>query len=525
MKKYSLIFLVLFFILPVGSFAQEKKAGGIHITGTVRDNATLLPIPNAKLSLLRLGLKATTDARGKFNILIPAKASVHFRDTLVVTNIKYWEKQVEVWPTKTTDLTIALSAAKQRLIVTTDIGGTDPDDEQSMVHLLVSSNEVDIEGIVCGLAWINDKTGLDVLNSIIDAYGQSLPNFRVHADGFPSVEYLKSVSKTGQPQARMSAVGDGKDSPGSDLIIDVVDKDDPRPVWLNAWGGANTIAQALWKIQHTRTPEQVNAFIHKIRIYDVLGQDDAGAWIAKTFPNLIYIRNKAIYGWAPSDEWVKQNVQSRGALGAKYRKRIWAIEGDSPAFMQVIANGLSDPNAIDQGNWGGRFALTKVPNIRSMDIAVKSGIDESGYDPYLMYTNTSEGIATIKKWKAQILSDLAERMKWSVENSYKNADHPPLAILNGDATKQVLEYDAKANSLVKLDASRSTDPDGDKLHYNWFFYKEPGSYTAEVSVSSNDAAITQVRVPSDAAGKTIHIILELSDGDLTSYRRIIIRGY
>ena len=39
----------------------------------------------------------------------------------------------------------------------------------------------------------------------------------------------------------------------------------------------NTLAQALWKVSRTRTPEEVEAFVSKIRIYDILGQDDAGA--------------------------------------------------------------------------------------------------------------------------------------------------------------------------------------------------------------------------------------------------------
>ncbi|GHA30503.1 hypothetical protein GCM10007103_09900 [Salinimicrobium marinum] len=57
-------------------------------------------------------------------------------------------------------------------------------------------------------------------------------------------------------------------------------------------------------MKQTRSKEEVSQFINKIRIYDILGQDDAGAWLAKTFPDLIYIRTKSIYGWAPSDDCV-----------------------------------------------------------------------------------------------------------------------------------------------------------------------------------------------------------------------------
>lgn len=135
----------------------------------------------------------------------------------------------------------------------------------------------------------------------------------------------------------MSGVGEGKDSPGSELIIAAVDKEeDARPIWLAAWSGMNTIAQAIWKVHSTRSPEEFQKFVAKIRIYDVLGQDDAGAWIAKSFPEIFYIRNTEIYGWGPGDEWIKDNVQSRKPLGGCYPDRIWASEGDSPSFYMYM---------------------------------------------------------------------------------------------------------------------------------------------------------------------------------------------
>ena len=86
----------------------------------------------------------------------------------------------------------------------------------------------------------------------------------------------------------MDGVGDGKDSDGSELIIKSVDKNgDSRPLWVLAWGGTNTVAQALWKVSKTRSPREVRRFVSKLRVYDILGQDDTGAWIAKTFPDLM----------------------------------------------------------------------------------------------------------------------------------------------------------------------------------------------------------------------------------------------
>ena len=194
-------------------------------------------------------------------------------------------------------------------------------------------------------------------------------------------------------------------------------EEDARPVWLAAWSGMNTIAQAIWKVHSTRSPEEFQKFVAKIRIYDVLGQDDAGAWIAKSFPEIFYIRNTEIYGWGPGDEWIKDNVQSRKPLGGCYPDRIWASEGDSPSFLYVYANGLNVPDSLAYGGWGGRFKMERTAGIRGMDFIEKSGKSEKIYDPYFMHASTSEGIAAINKWRQHILNDFAARMCWATDCS------------------------------------------------------------------------------------------------------------
>jgi hypothetical protein len=132
--------------------------------------------------------------------------------------------------------------AKPRIITTTDLGA-DPDDEQSMVRLLVSANEFDIEGLIVSTGcWKKSQSDTKMLDKLVDAYGKCVDNLSVHAQGYPSVEYLRSISVMGQTGYGMDDVGDGKDSPGSDLIVASVDKDDLRPVWIGAWGGANNVA-------------------------------------------------------------------------------------------------------------------------------------------------------------------------------------------------------------------------------------------------------------------------------------------
>jgi hypothetical protein len=510
------------------SLVSITNAQTFHIEGIVQDSSTSLPVKGAEVHFQKTPLTVKADSEGKFSVTLPTSPAGTFDDTLVVKEGRYWSKQVDVRSPNPAGIVIKLNARKQRLIVTSDIGGSDPDDEQSMVHLLVCANEFDIEGIIPGLAWFDDKNiRKGALYSIIDEYGKVLPNLKVHGEGYPTCEYLRSIAEPGQSHARMAGVGEGKDSPGSELIIAAVDKDDPRPVWINAWGGMNTLAQALWKVKKTRSPEAVERFVSKIRCYDILGQDDAGAWMTKTFPNLFYIRNKHIYGWGPSDEWVKANVQSKGSMGAKYPNRIWATEGDSPAFMHVYANGLNNPNEIDQGGWGGRFSWKKESGIRSMDIAMKSGVDESVYDPYEMYASTAEGVAAIKRWKEHIYSDLAARMDWTVADKYTSANHHPVAVVNGDTSKQVLEVSASAGTTITLDAAGSNDPDRNSLSYSWSFYKEPSSYAGSVTLQNNLSPSVQVAIPADAAGKTIHIILELHDDgtpNLYACRRVIIKA-
>ena len=140
---------------------------------------------------------------------------------------------------------------KQRLIVTTDLGGTDPDDTQSMIHLLVCSNAIDIEGLVSSQVWSDMPDKVDRIREVVGQFEKVLPRLKKHAEGYPEPGYLRSVIRQGQKTSNMAGVGDGKASPGSELIIEAVDKkDDPRPVWIAAWGGMNTVAQALWTVTH-----------------------------------------------------------------------------------------------------------------------------------------------------------------------------------------------------------------------------------------------------------------------------------
>ena len=129
---------------------------------------------------------------------------------------------------------------KHRLIILTDMEN-EPDDAQTMVKLLMYSNELDIEGLIATTSrWLPNLVFPESIADRVRAFGIVRKNLIKHAPGWPTEEYLLSKVAGGQRGYGMKAAGDGKSSEGSELIIKAVDKDDPRPVWFAVNAGANT---------------------------------------------------------------------------------------------------------------------------------------------------------------------------------------------------------------------------------------------------------------------------------------------
>ena len=113
-------------------------------------------------------------------------------------------------------------------------------------------------------------------------------------------------------------------------------------------------------------------------------------------------------------------------------------------------------------------------------------------------------------------------MDWAKEGK---GNRNPVVVVNGKKGINALKLIPKPGETVKLDASKSFDPDGDQLSYKWWVLPEAGTYSGNVTVSDAQAKKTEIVIPSDAGGKTIHVICEVTDNgihNLTSYRRIII---
>jgi hypothetical protein len=128
-----------------------------------------------------------------------------------------------------------ISWGKPRVFVLTDIGN-EPDDQMSLTRFLLYSNEFDIEGLVATTStWQRDKVSPEIIQKVLSNYGRVRENLLKHADGFPTLENLSALVKSGQPAYGMSAVGSGKLTPGAQALIEAADRKDTRPLYVSVW--------------------------------------------------------------------------------------------------------------------------------------------------------------------------------------------------------------------------------------------------------------------------------------------------
>lgn len=284
---------------------------------------------------------------------------------------------------------------KPRIVVLTDIAPKDiePDDMESMVRLLVHADLLEIEALIASSGWnssgrVYPTSWMDSLNTLIDAYEKDLPNLmkRSNQNGFtplnkeskqqligywPSADYLRSRIMLGSLELGYEKLGKENRSQGSDFIIELVDEEDNRPLWITVWGGGNTLAQAIWQVKQERTEEQLKAFLNKLYVYTITDQDvpwserhtnysfSSHQWIRNEFEkNIFFIWDES--AWLSQNEigatnWTEyaSNIQNHGNLGSLYPKNKWGVEGDTPSFLHMIPNGLNDPTVPSQVGWGG----------------------------------------------------------------------------------------------------------------------------------------------------------------------------
>ncbi|MFO0912070.1 MAG: DUF1593 domain-containing protein [Pirellulales bacterium] len=441
-------------------------------------------------------------------------------------------------------LVATAESLKPRVVVLTDVSTWETDDSESLVRLLVHADLLEIEGLVFTTGWSLDATRDDFLGLIqdaVNAYEKDLPNLRKRSSQeghvvdesrqpvgyWPSPQSLRDRTVVGSRRRGAAHVGAGNDSPGSKLIIDLADEDDQRPLWITIWGGGNTLAQAIWRVQQDRTPAELKAFLGKLRVYAITDQDrdqktpfeeSSHQWMRREFErDLLFVWDESAWKYQNGTgrkNWAEyeSHIQGHGHLGQVYPKYKYGVEGDTPAFLHLLPIGLNDPQIPTQGGWGGYFAWGQ-----GEDRVTKC------------YTNWQDPDAStcrqlMEHFYPATFANFAARMDWAKDGA---GNRNPVVVIDGDRSLNVILKTATQGTDVTVDAAGTYDPDGDQLSFQWWVIDAAGTFKGPVEILNDQTEKATIRVPSEASGYTFHLICEVADDglhQLRGYRRIIFQA-
>ena len=292
------------------------------------------------------------------------------------------------------------------------------------------------------------------------------------------------------------------------------------------WGGPITFVQALYRFRQRNGEVKFRKLLNKLHVFGILLQDITFDYFieldkvrALSFGNLgttvsTYNGERANPAWLLNDGghfWryitvMKQTeVNGHGPMSEHYDH---GGEGDTPAFLYLISAklGLNDPRDPTQGSWGTMFK------------PMHPGFPKGYFETCSVDRNE------IERWIPQAKNSFLNRLQYSVKGP-KEVNHEPKAVVNGNEKNEIVRISTAKGKPVKIDASRSFDPDGNEIAYNWIFYKEASDYTGSLLLDNSSSPIQTITLPADIGRNTIHLILEVTDNgspQLVSYRRVIL---
>ncbi len=245
---------------------------------------------------------------------------------------------------------------KPRVLISTDVGGTDPDDYQSLIHLFMYADLFQLEGLISspfGGGTVQD------IHRVIDDYETDYGKLKKHAPHLPDPAQLRTITKQGTlPSA--SFRGYGTATEGSEWLIQCAKKQSQLPLWVLVWGGLEDLAQALHD-----APEIKDA----IKVYWIGGPNkkwsiNAYAYIAENHSDLWMIEANATYrGWfmdvdspedLKGDRYYDNYIHGAGALGKDFKNHYGGEikMGDTPSLAYIMSGNPDDPAGE---SWGGSF--------------------------------------------------------------------------------------------------------------------------------------------------------------------------
>lgn len=368
--------------------------------------------------------------------------------------------------------------AKPRILVSTDIGGTDPDDNQSITHLFMYSDLFTIEGLVSSPSY-GDGSKKEILR-MIDLYEKDYPKLKSHNKNLDTPAYLRSISKQGH-RGISPYVGYSTPSEGSDWIIQSARKKSRQPLWILVWGGLEDLAQALHDAPEIRS---------NIRVYWIGGPNkiwsaNTYAYITQNFPDLWFIENNASYrgffsNTGSSEKLNSKNyfanyIKSAGFLGDEFDNNHYEGNvkmGDTPSLLYMMDG---DPNDPTKECWGGSFEkLSYSPRFvfhgptTYQDTAHVYAILEFHFTgpkvnlpkDSTCFTMTINGSVGERKWRGYYLGN----GEYAIKYAHKQADKITYTI-----SSDIPGFQTQSGALV-IDNLWPGKPSSDyyKVGANWF---------------------------------------------------------
>ncbi|SHM55429.1 protein of unknown function [Cyclobacterium lianum] len=247
-------------------------------------------------------------------------------------------------------------SARPRVLISSDIGGTDPDDFQSMIHLLMYADRFQLEGLVSSP--YGEGTTKD-FQDMIDVYEKDYSQLQSHAPALPTPKSLREITRQGQKDAAPFK-GYSDPTEGSEWIINCARRVKDQPLWVLVWGGIEDLAQALHDAPEIK---------ENIKVYWIGGPNkkwsiNAYSYIAEHHPDLWMIEANSTYrGWfmdndspgdLKGDAYYENYIQGRGALGKDFINYYEGNlkMGDTPSLVYLMNGEPDDPSGE---SWGGSF--------------------------------------------------------------------------------------------------------------------------------------------------------------------------
>jgi hypothetical protein len=288
---------------------------------------------------------------------------------------------------------------RPRVVVSTDIGGSDPDDYQSMVHFLLYADVLEVEGLIASPPGAGRAR--HVLE-VIDAYETDYAKLRSWSVDYPTPQRLREVTRQG---AVDSAPPEGYSGPtdGSRWIVARARAEDRRPLWILVWGSITDVAQAL----HDAPDAARKIRVVSIGAWNTRHDRAARDYVFRAHPELWWIESDTAFrgmylggvqdGDLSNRRFLQQHVGGHGALGdLLVAKKDVLKMGDTPSVLYLLRGDPDDPSAE---HWGGAY-VRKDPRRTRWTDDPRPELREGEF----------AGARTVSKWRRDILRDFEKRM-------------------------------------------------------------------------------------------------------------------